>query len=123
MNGSSSHTTSANVMMYAADDLSIIPSVSMVVSRFGTQLWSTIETYAITGQHRALESELTTSLTLGLSRSQSTSSLQTNLTATYRLTQSNTLALSIRRTGFHGNPGISPDYSEYTASLTMSQRL
>lgn len=122
-NGSLSHTVSSNVTMSAADNVTIIPAVSVVVSRFGIQSWTTIETYALTAQHRALENDLATSLTLGLSRSQSTSSLQTNLTASYRLTQGNTMTLMVRRTGFNSGVASTSDYSEYTASLTVSQRL
>jgi hypothetical protein len=120
---SSSHTVTTYVTMSPAEDLSLVPSVSVAASRVGGQPWTRIETFTVSAQHRALENALSTSLTLGLSTSQSTSSLQTNLSAMYRIAQSNSLTLSIRRTGFQGNPGVSTDYSEYTASLTMSQRL
>jgi len=122
-NGSISNTISANVIMNLAENLTIVPSISIVVSRIGSQSWATIETYSVTPRYRALENDLVTSLTIGLARSKSTSSLQTNLNASYRITQSNILTLSIRRTGFQGDPQLSSDYSEYTASLTISQKL
>lgn len=122
-NGSHSHTVSTSAMAQLAEDLTVLPSVSIVVSRAGLQSWTTIETYSVTPQFRALENAFVATLMLGLTRSQGTSSLQTSLTAMYRLTQSNTMTLSIRRTGFQGNSQFNPDYSEHTASLTLSQKL
>jgi hypothetical protein len=122
-NRSMSNTITANATMNPFENFTVVPSISIVTSRVGAQPWATIETYSATPQYRAMENNLVTSLTIGLARSQSTSSLQTNLAASYRITQSNTLTLSIRRTGFQSDPQLGSDYSEHTASLTISQRL
>jgi hypothetical protein len=121
--GSLSHTFTGNTSMSPAQDLTIIPSLSVIRSRIGLQSWMSIDTYSLTSQLVLLQNDLVTSVTIGLSKAQSTSSLQTNIMATYRLTQHNTLTLSIRRTGFNGDAHAGNDYSEYVAGLTVSQKL
>jgi hypothetical protein len=121
--GSVSHTFTGNTSMSPAKDLTIIPSLSIVRSRIGLQSWMSIDTYSLTSQLVLLQNDLVTSVTIGLSKAQSTSSLQANMITTYRLTQHNTLTLSVRRTGFNGDAHAGNDYSEYVASLTVLQKL
>jgi hypothetical protein len=122
-NSSRSHTVSTNATMSPARDLTIVPSVSVVASNVGVQSWTGIQTYSIVSQYRFLDGDAVTSLNLGLSTSQGTSSLQTAVTAAYRITQTNTMTLSIRRMGFRGDSHLNSDYSEQTASLTITQTL
>ena len=122
-NGSVSHTVSLNSAASPTPDLTVVPGVSIVTSRVGPVPWTTIQTYSVTPQYRMLENQLVTSLTVALSTSESTSSLQMNATARYQLTPSNTMTLMIRRTGFSTNEPTTGNYSEYTTSLTVSHRL
>jgi hypothetical protein len=122
-NTSTSNTFTAASPMVLGENLTIVPSTSLVFSRFGSQPASTIQTYSITPQFRTMENRLIASISLIVSMSGSISSLQTNLNASYRLTPFNTMVLAIRRTGFRGNTPTAGDYNEYIASLTISQRL
>lgn len=122
-NRSLSHTLTLNASATPMNNLTIIPSLSIVTSRIGLTTWSSIQTYSITSQYRAFDNALVTSLTIGLSKSESTSSLQMNVTASYRITTSNAVTLMIRKTGFNSGFPTAGNYSEYMASLTVSQRL
>ena len=122
-NGSLSHTVSLNASADPTDDLTLVPSLSIVSSRIGLVNWSTIQTYSVTTQYRALDNVLVTSLTVGLSTAASTSSIQLNIIASYQFTRSNRATLSLRRTGFNTDLPAGGSYSEYTASLTISQQL
>jgi hypothetical protein len=118
-----SHTATVNGAMELSDAWWMVPSVCLVASRAGIQSWQTVETFSITPRYRAVNGRLMTSLTLGLSRMGSASSLQLNLNANFRLTPSNTITLSIRSTGFSSQDPSNRAYTEQTASLTMSQGL
>lgn len=122
-NGSVCHTVTVNSSASPTLDLDVVPAMSIVTSRVGPASWTSIQTYSLTPQYRALDNRLVTSLMIGLSTSESSSSLQLNSTTSYRLTPSNTVTLTIRRTGFNSDVPSTGDYSEYTASLAMSQRL
>ena len=122
-NGSLSHTITVNASASPMDDLTVGPSISVVSSRIGLASWSTIQAYSITSQFRALDNTLATSLTVGLSRSASISSLLMSVTSSYRLLASTVATLALRRTGFQSDLPASNAYSEYTASVTISQRL
>jgi len=122
-NGTLSHTVGINGSASPSTDITIVPSLSIIASLIGQSNWATIQAYNITAQYRALENAFVTSLTVGISQSESISSLQTNLIASYRLTPSNTMTLTIRRTGFNSGLPSTTGYNEYTTSLAVSQRL
>ena len=121
--GTSLHTLTATSPMSVAKNLTLFPSMGLVILRQGAQPSTTIQTYSLTPQYRAMENKLNASLTLTLSRTGSASSLQVNLSASYRLTESNTIALAIRKTDYRGTGPTAGDYNEHIASLTVSQRL
>ena len=70
-----------------------------------------------------LENSLVTSLTVGLTNSESAGSVRANAAVSYRLTRYNTITLNVKSTGFNSSVPGTPGYSEYTTSLTMSQKL
>jgi hypothetical protein len=120
---SRTHTINVSAMMTATERLTIGAGVGIVNSRFGTQNATTTQSYTITPQFHALENRLISSLSVGISKAEGSTSIQTSLTSSYRLTSLNTITLAIRRTGLSTDAGSTGNYQEYTASLTISQRL
>ena len=122
-NGFTSNIFTSNISLILAENLTIQPSACIVASKIGIQPITYTETLSTTAHYRALANKLVTSLTIGLTRYKSIASLQTNLSAFYRLTDFNTITVSLRRNGYQTYNKYGVDYSEYTASLTMSQKL
>ncbi len=122
-NGFTSNIITSNVLLVPEENLSIQPSASIVASKIGIQLLAYTETLSTTARYRALANKLIASLTIGLTRYKSVASLQTNLSAFYRLTDFNTITVSLRRNGFQTYNKYGVDYSEYIASITMTQKL
>ena len=122
-NGFTSNIITSNVLLVPEENLSIQPSASIVASKIGIQPLTYTETLSTTARYRALANKLVTSLTIGLTRYKSVASLQTNLSAFYRLTDFNTITVSIRRNGFQTYNKYGVDYNEYIASITVTQKL
>lgn len=118
-----SHTVSVNSNAAVARNLWIVPMVSLVSSRQGENARQTYETYSITPQWRTLQNRLFVSAGIGLTRAPSSTSLQTDITANYRLSTNASLQASLRRIGFNGDGLQGPDYGEYVATIKLTQRL
>ncbi len=118
-----SHTVSVNSNMAVARNIWIVPMVSIVSSRQGENTRQTFETYSITPQWRTMRNRLFLSAGVGLTRSTSSTSLQTDITANYRLSAKASLQASVRRIGFNGDGLQGPDYGEYVSSIKLTQRL
>ena len=122
-NGFTSNIITSNVSLIPAENITIQPSASIVASKIGIQRLTYTETLSTTAHYRALANKLAASFSIGLTRYKSVASLQTNLSAFYRLTEFNTITVSLRRNGFQNYSQYGVDYSEYTASVTMTQKL
>lgn len=120
---SRTHTINISAMMTATENFTIGAGIGVVNSRFGTQFATTTQSYTITPQYHALENRLISSLSLGISKAAGSTSIQTSLTSSYRLTSLNTITLAIRRTGLSTDAGSTGNYQEYTVSVTVAQRL
>ncbi len=118
-----SHSVSINSNMAIARNLWIVPMVSVVSSRQGGNARQTIETYSVTPQWRTMRNRLFVSAGIGLTRSPSSTSLQTDITANYRLSAKASLQASVRRVGFNGDGLQGPDYGEYVSTIKLTQRL
>ncbi|MBX2991254.1 MAG: hypothetical protein KF749_08800 [Bacteroidetes bacterium] len=121
--GLESHIVNLNSTFIPSPDWTIVPAVGITSSRVGLTPRTTIQTYSVTPQYRALENALAISLTIGLTSSTSVSSLLVNTTASYRVSPSNTITLVLRRMGFSSEEPVTGNYNEYVASLTVSQKL
>jgi len=118
---SHAHTISATAVMAFSEQITVVPSVSLVASRVAFQPGSSITTYSLTPRYRSQDGAFVASLTLGLSRSRSVNSLVSTLRARYRLTDSSSLTLTYRRTGFRNGLQPSINYDENVASLVLKQ--
>ena len=122
-NGFTSNMITSNVLLIPLENFTVQPSGSIVASKIGIQPVTYTETLSTTAYYRTLANKLVASLTIGLTRYKSVASLQTNLSAIYRLTDFNTITVSLRRNGYQSYTKYGTDYSEYTASITMTQKL
>jgi hypothetical protein len=117
------HTVSANANMTLARTVRLVPMISIVTTRQAAGPWSTLETYSLTPQWRTLNNQLFVSCGLGLTRSPSSTSLQTDLSANYRLSKTAVATASVRRIGYNGDGRQGNDYGEYVATIKLTQRL
>ena len=123
VNGFQSHTVSTNANMTLAQNVWLVPAVSIVSTRLGSQSWMTVETYSLTPQWRTMKNRLYVSMGAGLTRSPSSTSVQTDLAANYRLSVNSSVTASLRRIGFNEDGRQGSNYGEYVASLKLTQRL
>ena len=118
-----SHTVSANANMTMGRNVWLIPMISLVTSRQGSQKWGTLETYSLTPQWRTLNNRLFVSSGIGFTKSSSSTSLLTDIAANYRISTKISLTASLRRIGFQGDGQQGADYGEYVAIIKLTQRL
>ncbi len=118
---SHAHTVTGSAMLGISDQISIVPSVSLVASHIALHPWTSISTFSLTPRYRSGNGVFVASLTLGLSRSQSVNSLVSTVTVSYRLSRSNSMRLTYRKTGFRNTLQPTTDYDENVASLVLTQ--
>ena len=113
-----SHSLNFSVVMSPEANLNIIPAFSLIDSRIGGLGWTSTQTYSIAAQNRAFESRLTTSLSLGYSVVQGSSSMQISLSSGYTITSADALTLAVMESIYGGTE----KFNEHTVSLTLSHR-
>ncbi|MFZ1080416.1 MAG: hypothetical protein WAO19_00655 [Candidatus Kryptoniota bacterium] len=113
-----SHSLNFSVVMSPEANLNIIPAFSLIDSRIGGLGWTSTQTYSIAAQNRAFESRLTTSLSLGYSVVQGSSSMQISLSSGYTITSADALTLAVMESIYGGTE----TFNEHTVSLTLSHR-
>ena len=117
------HSANAGLTIPLAEDVSLSPGAGVVVTMMPSQLQQTMASYMLSLQDRAFDNALVTVLSGAMSTGNGTASYRPSLSSTYRLTQSATvgLLLSMMRYAASGSYGI--NFTEYSASLTFTQRL
>ncbi len=113
-----SHSLNFSVVMSPAGNLNIIPAFSLIDSKIGGVGWTSTQTYSIAAQHRAFDSRLTTSLSLGYSIVQGSSSMQISLSSGYTFNKADAVTLAVMESIYQGTE----KFNEHTVSLTLSHR-
>jgi len=117
------HSANAGLTIPLCEEVSLSPGAGLVVTMMPSQPQQTVQSYTLSLQDRAFDNALITVLSGAMSFGSGTASYRPALSTTYRLTQSASVGvlLSLMRYTANGSYGI--NFTEYSASLTFTQRL
>ena len=118
---SRSHTMDFRLIIKARANLSLSPSMTFILNRFGGNKWTTTSSYILNCRYRTTAEKITANLSLGPSFSGQSKSFRSAIASIYKITGTDILQSELRYSHFQGADSAN-DYNEYSANISLSHR-
>lgn len=116
------HTLNTQTRYRILENLNVSATVGLVSSQPSDTISILTQNYSLRAQHQLFENDLTNSLSFTTSVQEKAVSLRTRLSSTYRLTDKNSVSLSLSLRNFSSRTGTGDDFNEFIGSLRISHR-
>ena len=119
----SAHDANIRPTLELFPNLSLIPAIGVSATRPADSSWQLRQTYAVTGQHRALRGRLSSTVSLSNSRLNEGGAIQGGIASRYRLTTSDMVTLSVRHNRVTGLPTSTGRFVENTVNVQWARTI